>query len=363
MQKDSMIPQERSAAVTRALREAFGVPAFEDIRTVANDGFSGALVYRIVVQESPFLLRMITRTNDSTTSDHFACMKAAAEAGLAPKVHYSSVEDRISITDFVEAVPFSAAEALIRMPAVLRKLHALPPFPPRASHLNTSCTFLLHEGPARGAIIQKFQAANILPKAESDELFVRYAQTAAAYSLDSLDMVSSHNDLFKPDNVLFDGRRVWLVDWEAAFLNDRYADLAVVANLLVSNEAEERQFLQEYLGQPADEYQLAKLHLMRQVTHIFYTIAFLMLGSSGKPIDLSEALPAFRDVQHRFWTGAFKLADNSAKLVYGRIHLNQLFENARRARFDESLRIASDRRGGKTGNQDPPSKFASASES
>jgi thiamine kinase-like enzyme len=30
------------------------------------------------------------------------------------------------------------------------------------------------------------------------------------------------------------------VDWEAAFQNDRYADLAVVANMLVANEAENR---------------------------------------------------------------------------------------------------------------------------
>ena len=34
-------------------------------------------------------------------------------------------------------------------------------------------------------------------------------------------MVSSHVDL-KPDNMLFDGERVWLVDWQAGFANDRY---------------------------------------------------------------------------------------------------------------------------------------------
>lgn len=35
----------------------------------------------------------------------------------------------------------------------------------------------------------------------------------------------------KPENILFDGVRSRLVDWEAASLNDRYTDLAVVANL------------------------------------------------------------------------------------------------------------------------------------
>jgi thiamine kinase-like enzyme len=37
-------------------------------------------------------------------------------------------------------------------------------------------------------------------------------------------MVSCHSDP-KPENILFDGQRVWLVDWHAAIVNDRYFDL------------------------------------------------------------------------------------------------------------------------------------------
>jgi hypothetical protein len=320
-----MIPEEKSAAVTRALREAFGVTEVEDIRSL-NKGVSGAWVYRIVVRGSPFLLRFITRTQDTTTSDHFTCMKIAAEAGLAPRVRYSSVEDKIAITDFVNAVPFRSTDALIRMPAVLRNLHALPPFPRRANPLNTSCTFLMNKGPALDGLIEKFQAANILPKAESADLFALHEQVAAIYSCPDRDRVSSHNDLFKPDNVLFDGQRVWLVDWEAAFLNDRYADLAVVANLLVTNEAEERVFLEEYFGQPPDDHQMVRFFLMRQVTHMFYAIAFLMIGSSSQPVDLSEKGPDYKDVQRRFWMGEFTLADKPSKIVYGRVHLDQLLK-------------------------------------
>ena len=199
---------------------------------------ASSLVFRIVVRGSPFLLKIIMRTDDPAR--HYTCMKAAAEAGLAPRVWYTSIEDRISITDFVEAVPFPVTDALVRMPATLRTLHALPPFPGVPNHINTSCMFLINKGPALDGFIRRFQAANILPKGESEELFARYAQMAAVYPRHDADMVSSHNDLFKPDNILFDGHRVWLVDWEAAFLNDRYADLAVVANLVVTNDAEEK---------------------------------------------------------------------------------------------------------------------------
>ncbi len=144
-----MIPQEKSAAVIRGLREAFGVTAFEDIRRLTG-GHTSSLVFRIVVRGSPFLLKIIMRTDDPTR--HFTCMKAAAEAGLAPHVWYTSIEDRIAITDFVEAAPFAVTDALARIPAALRTLHALPPFPGVPNHINTSCMFLINKGTCRGRI-------------------------------------------------------------------------------------------------------------------------------------------------------------------------------------------------------------------
>ncbi|MBZ5605346.1 MAG: phosphotransferase [Acidobacteriia bacterium] len=346
--QDSMIPPEKIAAVERALREAFGVTAFEDVRKLTNI-LPSTLIFRIVLQGSPYLLRVILRADDP--SCHFACMRAAADAGLAPRVRYTSVEDKIAITDFIEAVPFPRNQAPVRMAHLLRALHALPPFPTRAPHINTTCTFLLHKGPALDGYFEKIRAANILPPAEAKELFARHAQLAAIYPLDESNMVSCHNDLFKPDNVLFDGERLWLIDWEAAFLNDRYADLAVVANLAVTCPAEEQIFLREYFGEEPDEYRRARFYAAQQLAHMFYAMAFLFLGSLGKaslgkgsvdePIDWSEPVPDFDDLQRRFWSGELSLADSAAKIAYGRVHWKRLQENLRQPRYEESLRIVS----------------------
>ena len=333
-----MIPQDKSAAVTLGLNEAFGVTGFEDIRDLTERPGSNR-AFRIVVRGSRYLLRINTRPGDMTR--HFACMQAAADAGLAPRVRYASTADRISITDFVEAVPLPAADALARIPAALRALHALPPFP--VAPFNTTCTFLLNQGPALDGFLQQFGASSILPENETGELLARYRQVAAVYSRLDSDLAPGHNDLFKPDNMLFDGNRLWLVDWEAAFQNDRYADLAVVANMIVTNESEERIYLQEYFGEAPDEYQRARFYLMRQLAHVFYAMAFLTLGSSGKPVDRSEPLPAYSDYQRRFWAREVGLVDNQAKTVYGRLHWEQLSQNMRQARFDEALRIVSDR--------------------
>jgi thiamine kinase-like enzyme len=335
-----MIPQEQRAAVTRGLNETFGVTEFEGIRDLTERPGSNQ-VYRITVHGSAYLLRINTRAGDMKR--HFTCMQAAADAGLAPRVWYASPKDRISITDFVEAVPLPAPDALIRIPAALRALHALPPFP--ESPFNTTCTFLLNNGSALDGFLQKFQASSILTETETLELLARYRQVAAVYSRLDSDLAPAHNDLFKPDNMLFEGNRLWLVDWEAAFQNDRYADLAVVANMIVTNESEERIFLQEYFGKPPDEYQRARFYLMRQLAHMFYAMAFLMLRSSGEPIDRSEPVPAYSDFQRRFWAREVSLSDNHAKTVYGRVHWEQLSENTQQARFDEALRIVSDREG------------------
>jgi aminoglycoside phosphotransferase (APT) family kinase protein len=333
-----VIPQEKIAAVTRGLNQAFGVGAFDEIRDLTERAGSNR-AFRIVVRGSAYLLRINTRAGDMAR--HFRCMQAAAEAGLAPRVRYAGVEDRVCITDFVEAVPFPATDSLRRVPAALRTLHALPPFP--VAPFNTTCTFLLNKGPALNGFLEKFRAANILPEHGLDELLAQHAQLAAAYSSLEPDLAPSHNDLFKPDNILFDGSRLWLVDWEAAFQNDRYADLAVAANMLVANEAEEQIYLQEYFGAPPGSYQAARFYLMKQLAHMFYAMAFLSLGSAGKPIIWNEPTPPYNDFQRRFWAREVDLADQHSKIVYGRVHWEKLRHNLRQPKFDEALRIVANR--------------------
>jgi aminoglycoside phosphotransferase (APT) family kinase protein len=326
-----MIPQEKSAAVLRGLHEAFGATAIEDIRRM-NQGLSSDLVFRIVVQGSPYLLRIMTRIDERMDPGRiFACMSAAAEAGLAPCVRYSNAEDGISITDFVEAVPFPATQALVQLPATLRRLHALPPFPKTFNYVT-----------AHNVFIWRFRKAGLLPTGEVEEVFTRYEQVCAAYPRLDSDMVSCHSDL-KPENILFDGQRVWLLGWQAAFVNDRYFDLAVAANFVVTNNAEEWTYLEQYFGQEPDEYQRARFFLMRQVVHMLSAAVFLLLGSAGKPISQSEKLPSFGDFHRRIWADEIDLADNDLKIVYGMVHWEQLLQNMRRTRFDEALGIVSER--------------------
>ena len=333
-----MIPEAKKDAVARALQEAFGVPEFEDIR-ILTAGLSPAHVFRIVVRGCPYLLRVVMDTGAvagpgrGDQTNHYACMKLGADAGIGPRVWYTNTEDRVSITDFIEARPFPRTEALARLPLTLRALHALPPFAKPKNTISTE------------AFIRRFQDAKILPGSETAELFERYARVTSVYPRDTdrdTDMVSCHNDL-KPENIRFDSDRVWLVDWEAAFLNDRYFDLAIVANFVVTNDAEEEAFLRMYFGEPAGEYRLARFYLMRQTMHMLGAIVFMLIGSAGKPVESNAKAPAFRDFHNGIWAGDIRLASNEAKLQYARVHMNQVLDNMRTTRFQDALRIVADR--------------------
>jgi len=324
-----MIPENRQAAVERALLAAFGVNTFDNIEPLTA-GLSSALIFKMTVKDHPYLLRVITQTDAmGDPSIQFACMRPAADAGLAPRIWYTSVEDRVSITDFVIARPFPIKTALRLMPATLKKLHALPPFANRMNYLVTMDGF-----------VQRFRSAQLLSGELAGDVFEQYERIKSVYPQDDpANLVSCHNDL-KPENILFDGQRVWLVDWEAGFLNDRYADLAVTGNFVVANDADEKDFLKTYFGQTPDEYQRARFYLMQQLMHIFYLVVFMRIAvAAGEIVDPDATVPDFRDFHNQMRSGRIDLAGSGAKMQYARVHLQQVLQNVQTTRFEEALKI------------------------
>src|SRR5512140_328958 len=100
-----MIPETKQPVVAHALQEAFGVNEIEELQPLSG-GLSSALAFKIVVRKNPYLLKIMRTEVISDPKNEFACIQSAADAGIAPRIWFASVEDRIMITDFVEAKPF-----------------------------------------------------------------------------------------------------------------------------------------------------------------------------------------------------------------------------------------------------------------
>ncbi len=151
-------------------------------------------------------------------------------------------------------------------------------------------------------------------------------------------LVSCHNDL-KPENIIYDGHKPWIVDWEAAFLNFRYADLSIVANFIAKNQEEELALLKKYLNKEPTEYDMACFYLIQQVLHInYFSVFMVILSSSNHPIDLNNHSDySYREFHDRMWKGDINLAENESRLHYALIHKNEFQNNIRSQRFKNSL--------------------------
>src|SRR5262249_23319277 len=131
-------------------------------------------------------------------------------------------------------------------------------------------------------MINDFLAAKVLTGPVVEECFDFYAAIEQRYPWDDSDKVFSHNDI-NPGNLVCDGVRLWVIDWDGAFSNDRYVDLAAVANSFAQTEELELEFLQTYFGEGVDEYRRARLHVMRQVSRIIYSVLMVQVANRNKP--------------------------------------------------------------------------------
>jgi len=228
----------------------------------------------------------------------------------------------------VEAKPYPDHMAL-RMAVTIRRLHGLPHFPlPKMGNYFDA----MHNG-----FVRRFQAAHLLPQSATDELFRHYDEIVNVYPRNDSDLVSSHNDL-KPQNIRFDGNRIWLVDWESAFLNDRYVDLAVAANFFVNDEADEEAFLNTYFGEPAGAYRRARFFLMRQAVSVFYAALLLLEASrAGLSIDADMTTANFRQYHQDLIANKIDMLTAEAKVQYGMIHLREALRNMRTQRFKDAV--------------------------
>jgi thiamine kinase-like enzyme len=238
-------------------------------------------------------------------SEHVAT-QAAASLGIAPEVLAFVPEHSFLVTAFVAGVPL--AEPVLREPpsmvAVARALRAFhehaPALPTRFDVPQIARDYLA---------LARDRGAELPPTATDA---VRLAERiAAALSGPEHAPVPCHDDLLGA-NILGDGDRIWLVDWEYAGMGDRYFDLG---NLSINNgfaEADDERLLEAYWDEPCTPARFAALRLMRCMS------------------DVREAL--WGVVQQTISELDFDFAD------YADRHLRRLQETAADPRFERWLR-------------------------
>jgi aminoglycoside phosphotransferase (APT) family kinase protein len=335
MQKFGLIPEARREAVRAALRTAFGASAARDFQPIKG-GVSGALICRFDVHERKYVLRIEPeRVALHHRQRSFACMAAAAAAGAAPRVRYCDPATGVAIMDFVSGRPLSehpgGAKGLARaLGALIAKVQATPSFPVFGSYPEVIGHELVRLRKSRF-----FAAGQLDPHAEG------LARIFAALSWDASSLVSCHNDP-NPRNILFDGERVWLVDWELAFCNDPLVDLAILTTELLQAPELEDVVLEAAFGKIPNGRLRARLGVIRLLTRLYYGCIVLDSLAEALPIPPDIGLAASSPAAFRAAVAEGRLASGTPETAYafGQMSLAAFIDGLATPGFNEMLRQA-----------------------
>jgi aminoglycoside phosphotransferase (APT) family kinase protein len=266
-------------------------------------------------------------------SRSFACMRIAADAGVAPTIHFADATTGAAIIEFVPQRPIldypGGRERLTcALGLLLKRLQQTPSFPPVAPYPDI-VDFLLRRLRNTTLFVPGSLAAHI-------EGFGRIRE---AYGWDPASTVSSHNDPNR-GNVLFDGERLWLIDWETAFCNDPLVDVAILANYIASSPELEGALLRTWLGRAPDRLTQARLTLMRQLVRLFYAgVTLSMVPPTGD--DRPEILaPTLAEFYAALAAGHFVMGQPETMRTFGKAFLREFLVGLSAPGFEEALIVA-----------------------
>ena len=277
-------------------------------------GLSGAGVYRVDAADRSFVLKIGDGSVPLAAWQRTVhVQRAAADAGVAPRVVHVDEAQRAVVSELVVdrsfpayvGTPDTRAAALAQLAETLRRLHALPlpageTRPPLAS-LETTWSALA------GFALPDFVV----------EAAARVRTEPAPAS--GRPPVLSHNDL-NPTNLIYDGERVLLLDWETAGPNDAYFDLATIAVFLRLDDAACLRLLSSHDATPVDELP-ARFRYDRRLVAVLCGSVFLDLArQQGHPGGTGETLASaagLAELYPRMRAGTLNVATADGQWLMG----------------------------------------------
>jgi hypothetical protein len=333
MRELEAIPANRHMAVAHALRTAFGTKAASNFRPLKG-GISGAHILLFDVGNRSCVLRI---EPDSITLDdrqrHYDCMSEASTVGAAPFVHYADAASGVAIIDYIRGRRFSehpsGAEAITKaLGALLARVQETPLFP-AIDYLDLIDRLL---GIVKDS---EFLAPGLVRRYAEG-----FARIRNGLPWNPASFVSCHNDP-NPRNILFDGERAWLVDWELAFRNDPLVDVAIVLTNLPEIPGVDDALFEATFGFKLNAPVRARLGVIRLLARLFYgCIVVAGLGGKVQPdayrdIDLSPA-----QFQRAIADGRLGSGTPETAYAFAKMSLATFVAGISTPEFDEMLRIS-----------------------
>jgi aminoglycoside phosphotransferase (APT) family kinase protein len=216
--------------------------------------------YRVRLGGEDYVLRVCGRDTELLGIDRdaeCAATRAGHGAGVAPAVVAWLPEHRCLVTRFVHARPLEAAGVRARVAGVAAALRAV-----HRSGVTVPATFSAFR------IHEAYRDTSLARGGAVPSAYAEAARVAAIIeaALPPEPPVLCHDDLLTA-NLLDEGGRLWIVDWEYAGMGDPFFDLG---NLSVNNGFQvddDRRLVEAYFGGPDDRV-VARVRVMRVMSDL-----------------------------------------------------------------------------------------------
>lgn len=275
----SQYPGPQREIAEQALKSAFDATPIESMKRIGG-GATTALTLQVRAGGRSYLLRVEGEPSPLRNPHQYQSMRMAAEAGIAPKIHYLDESNRTVIMDRVEGrslqeYPGGRAALATALGELLKRLQDAPVFPHFVEYPDIVSRLFGH-----------VRRTGLFAEGLLDPHVAHLERITQSYDSGLERLVSSHND-FHPGNVLFDGQRLWLIDWESAYRNDPLIDAAIVIDSFAFAPEPASAFLEAWLGRAPDQKVWDRLGTVRALTRLYFAGVFL----SGSAAARKGALP------------------------------------------------------------------------
>jgi thiamine kinase-like enzyme len=291
--------------------------------TAIAGGLSGAGVYRVDAAGQAFVLKVGNEHEPLVGwRSRLHIQQLAANAGLAPRVVHADETRRAVVSAFVAdrsfpafyAQPHTHETALSLLGRTLRRIHelALP-----ADAESRDLRQLL------AATWSRLSADFTLPTFAAEAVHRVLADEPPACARRA---VLSHNDV-NPTNLVYDGERLLLLDWDTAGSNDPFYDLAAIAVFLRMDDRTCLKLLAAYDGEPVAQLPDRFLYDRRFVAALCGTM-FLQLachrGCSSGDQTLASVL-SLAELYQRLRAGSLDVRTAEGQWSFGLALLKETF--------------------------------------